>query len=192
MKDKNKFLARYASEIAGYILGFQILITALDQLEKFEVYPFKIGFLLAASICIIIGTLSIKKLKPFIKDIDAIFNIIEGAVSVVSAILLFEEGKVKIPFFIFFIGLFLIVFGIIRLKLKEENLHTLGRVFFRRAGFAFFIFGFAAIIFNTLADKDKWVYFSSLLFFAIGIFYTFFTDYLISKMKDLISHDKIN
>lgn len=183
-KLKNRFSA-YATEITGFALGFQILVSALDRLDEFQIHPFQVSFLIIAAVFVIAGTFLHKKLKPYVKNIDVFFQITEGIVSVLSAILMFEEGKSRIPYFIFFIGLVLILLGIIRLKINQGNWHLYGKKVIKYIGLAFLIFGSGAIIINTIRDKNGWVYFTSGLFLFMGVLYFVFNNWVFEKISKM-------
>lgn len=180
---KNKsFLKNWATEFAGLCIGFQILVKAFDKLPYFRHYPLSISFLIFAGLFVTIGSLLHHRLEKHIKHTHALFHCIEGVVMIISALLLFDKGKFRMPAFILFIGCLYIVLGILGYTLNKDNYKRLGRPILRWTGIVLLVFGVVAIGLNWNYDKDPWVFGIAALILLIGAFYSIFTDWILSQM----------
>lgn len=176
MKLNQTFIKKWSAEFGGLAVGIQILVKAFDKLPYFSHYPLHIGFLFSAGLFVIIGSIFHHLLEKYIKHSHALFHLIEGFVFIISALLLFEKGKIRLPAFIIFIGFIYLLIGVIGYKVSETNYKQISKPLFRWLGITFLLFGFIAMVINWNYDKNTWVFIIASLFVFIGLFYSFFTN----------------
>ena len=179
-KKMNAFFQKLATEFAGFLIGVQILLKALDKMKYFSQYPAHVCFLFAAGLFVIAGSIFNAARRKESGHAHALFHIVEGVVIITSALILFEEGKFRMPAFLAFIGCLYVMMGMIGYKLNKDNYKQYGKSILRWVGSAFLVFGFTAVIWNWNYDKDKWVFGIGGMFILIGALYAFFAGRLIS------------
>lgn len=179
--DQNK-RNRLLADLPGIALGFQILVKGYEKLPYFSHFPLHIGFLFLAGGFIIFGTLFHHRLEKRFKNVHALFHLIEGAVLIVSALILFEKGKIRIPLFMLFIGLIYLALGIFSYSINRANNVRIGRSFLLWLGRAFMAAGLLAVGLNLQHDRNGWVFGIGGLFFAMGLFYALCTGWLLARL----------
>lgn len=181
---KNKtFLKQWSAEIAGLVIGIQILVKAWEKIPYFSHNPLHVGFLFLAGLFVLVGSLLHHRLEKRIRNVHALFHLIEGCVFAVTALLFFEKGKFRMPVFLIFIGCLYVVLGVIELKMKDESDYKFGRRLLRGMGMILLAFGLTAIVWNGLDDKDPWVFGVSGLFVLIGLFYSIFSGWIVTRLR---------
>jgi hypothetical protein len=183
MMQKRVFHKRLAEELAGLLIGIQILFKAIDKWPYFSHYPVHVSLLLLAGLFVTLGSLFHHLLEKRVKHVHALFHLIEGLVFMVIALLLFEKGKFRLPAFLFFIGFFYMILGVIGYRINKENYQRLGKLLVTWMGIAFFTFGLVAVVWNWNYDKDPWVFSVAALMVIVGFLYLLFTDWILKKMK---------
>ncbi len=179
-------------DFAGFLIGLQILIKAWDKLPYFVHYPFHVGFLLLAGLFVVLGSFFHHLLEKRVKKVHAFFHLMEGAAIIVSALLLFEKGKFRLPAFILFVGCLYLVLGVIGYKIDADNYQQLGRRLLKWVGLAFIVFGSLSVIWNWNYDKDPWVFIISGIFLLFGIFYFIFADWFMKRLAKAETEQKNN
>ena len=185
MKSIQTFVKHWAAEIAGVALGMQIIAKAFDKLPYFSHFPIHVGFLFFAGVFVTLGSLFHRLLEKRIKKIHPLFHLTEGLVFIISAVLLFEKGKLRMPAFILFIGFLYIVIGVMGYKLNETNFKRVGNKLFKWLGLFFLLFGSAAVFLNWNYDRDIWVFIISALFILFGLLYLIFTKKVLSLIEKM-------
>jgi hypothetical protein len=177
------FLKQGAAEIAGLVIGIQILVKAWEKIPYFCHNPLHVGFLFLAGVFVMGGSIFHHKLEKRVRNVHALFHIIEGCVFVVTALLFFEKGRFRMPVFLIFIGCLYVVLGVIEFKMKDEKDIKFGRRMLRGMGVVFLAFGSSAIAWNWFDDKDPWVFGVSALFVLIGLFYLIFSGWIVARLR---------
>jgi FtsH-binding integral membrane protein len=180
--DKKKLQQRLP-DIAAIFIGLQILAKAIDKAPYFFKHPFHVGFLFTAALFIIVGSIFHHHLEKRIKHVHAAFHFTEGLVLIIYALLLLEKGKFRLPAIIIFCGFLYMIMGLLGYILNQENIRQLGKPVLRSTGIVCLLFAVIAIALNFSHDKNIWVFVISVLFFALGIFYTAGADWIITKMS---------
>lgn len=180
---------RLLSDLPGILLSIQILVKGVEKLPYFSHFPLHVGFLFLAGGFIIFGTLFHNHLEKRVKNVHALFHLIEGAVLIVSALILFEKGKIRIPLFILFIGFCYLAIGIFFYCVKPPNRERASRHFLRWSGRVFLAAGLLAIGLNFRHDRDAWVFGIGGLLIAIGLFHLLCKEWLLTRvMKKTAVH----
>jgi hypothetical protein len=183
MSEKKNFLTRFAPEFAGLCIGIQILLKWWSKLPHLSERPLHVGFIFLAGLFVTLGSVFHHRLEKRVRNVHALFHTIEGLVLATCAVLLFEEGKFRIPAFIFFIGCLYVVVGLVGYRINEGNWQRSGRRLLFGAGVACLLFGLTAIVLNLLHDANVWVFIIAAIFVSFGIIYTFFTDRVMARLQ---------
>ena len=172
---------QWAAAIGGFCLGAQILTKAIDKLPHFSEHPFRIGFLLAAGAFVTAGSLAYHRLERRMPHLHGLFHLIEGCVLAVSASLLFEKGKIRMPLVILFLGILYVVLGATSYWITPRNQDRVGRRLLKWMGAAFLVAGGVACGLNLANDRDGWVFVIGALFLALGLLLTARPDWLMTR-----------
>jgi MFS family permease len=172
---------QWAAAIGGFCLGLQILVKASEKVPYFDEHPFRIGFLLAAGVFVTAGSLVFHRLERRMPHLHGLFHLIEGCVLVVSASLLFEKGKIRMPLVILFLGILYVVLGAATYWITPRNQDRVGRRLLKWMGTAFLGAGGLACGLNLANDRDGWVFVIGGLFLALGLLFTARTDWMMTR-----------
>ena len=170
----------WAEPVAGICIGVQILSKGFDKLDHFSHHPFSVGFLFFAGGFVILGSLLHVRLERRIKNLHGLFHLAEGLAMIVSALVLLDGGKVRLPAFIAFAGCLYVVLGIV--GLATRGAYTKHRALLMRGiGSALLAFGAAAFVWVWRTDRDPMVLGVSGLMAALGLFYTLFSGWIVRR-----------
>lgn len=153
MKLFNK--AKFKPEIVEYFTGISIITKGFEELPHFGERPFSVSFIFFAGIFIILGARFHNLAAKYLRKPTACFNIIEGTVEIISAVILFKKPTSLIPYFLAFIGLTYLGIGIVRILETPNNKYRLWCIFITWMGIACTIFGFFIISINALSGLHK-------------------------------------
>ena len=173
--------ARWADRIAGVAVGVQILLKAVDKLPYFSAHPFLVGFLFLAGTFVTVGSLAHERLERRVRNAHGLFHLIEGAVLVLAAVLLFEKGKLRMPLVLLLAGCLYAVSGAVSYVLTPENRERVGRRFLRSVGVVLLLAGAALGVFTALGDRDPWAFGAAGLFLLVGLSMTLLTDRMLRR-----------
>jgi len=155
--------------VSHYLIGFTLVMKGISKLDHFHHHPLSIIAVFAAGAFIMLGTFFHHPLSRRIPNFTALFHIAEGiALTLVGAILL-EKGA-RIPYFLFFIGAIYLVIGTIQFLAKAEQQERILPRIQLVVGFLFIMGGFAAVTYNLLDDRNKWMFIISGVMVAAGVF----------------------
>ena len=178
--DRQKALSRLA-DLSGVLLGIQILAKGVDKLPYFSHFPLHVGFLLLAGGFVVVGSFLHHFLEKWVKNVHALFHLLEGAVLIVTALLLYEKGHVSLPLVLLLLGVVYAVVGLVSFRMNEQNRLRLGRSLLRWIGLAFLVAGTAMLVLNRQHGDDPWVYGAGGLFLVLGACYFFFNGWIMAK-----------
>lgn len=180
--DRVKNLARLA-DIPGILLGIQVLLKGVDKLPYFHHHPLHISFFFLAGGFIVSGSFLHHLLEKRIKNVHALFHLLEGVALATSALLLFEKGKLRMPLILLFLGCMYVVLGLISYRMNEGNRERLGKRLIKWFGLAFIVAGLIALFLNLRHDRNPWVFVIAGLFLACGLFYFLFSNWIATRLS---------
>lgn len=178
--DRIKKLSRL-TDLPGLLLGIQVLAKGVDKLPYFDHHPFHVSFFFLAGAFIAVGSFLHHFLEKWVKNVHALFHLLEGAVLAVTALLLFEKGHVSLPLVLLCLGFFYVVVGLVTFRMNEQNRLRLGRALLRWLGLAFLVMGAVMFILNRSHGDDPWVYGCGGLILVLGAFFLFFNGWITEK-----------
>lgn len=173
--------SRWADRVAGLAVGTQILIKAADKLPHFSRHPFLVGFLFLAGAFVTVGSVAHERLERRVRNAHGLFHLVEGAVLVLTAVLLLENGRLRLPLVLLLVGCLYAVSGAISYVLTPENRERVGRRFLRSVGVVLLLAGAALGGFTAVGDRDPWAFGIGGLLLVIGISMTLFSDRLLRR-----------
>ncbi len=179
--DRQKRLMRMA-DIPGLLLGIQILLKGVDKLPDFGHHPLHVSFFLLAGGFVFAGSILHHLLEKRVKNVHALFHLLEGAALATSALLLFERGKLRMPLVLLLLGILYAVLGLVGLRLNRENSERIGRRLFRWVGVVFVAAGLVMAGLNVAHDRDVWVFIIAGIFLASGFVYLLFGNWLTARL----------
>ncbi len=175
--------AMKAADLPGLLLGFQILLEGWGRMPDFNRFPLQVIFLFLAGLFVVFGTLLRHHLEKRMKKIDALFHFAQGAVLIVSGLILKEQGKIRIPMIILFTGFIYLILGLLTYHMNETNREPLGRRFMFGLGLAFIAVALGLLIYTLSHDRNAWALGFSVFFLILGILYTFFNKAIIRRLS---------
>ncbi len=173
--------SRWADRVAGLAVGTQILLKGADKLPHLSRHPFLVGFLFLAGAFVTVGSIAHERLERRIRNAHGLFHLVEGAVLVLSAVLLLEKGRLRLPLVLLLVGCLYAVSGAISYVLTPENRERVGRRFLRSVGVVLLLAGAALGGFTAVGDRDPWAFGIGGLFVVIGISMALFSDRLLRR-----------
>ncbi len=173
--------ARWADRIAGLAVGTQILLKGVDKLPYLARHPFLVGFLFLAGAFVTVGSIAHERLERRVRNAHGLFHLIEGVVLVLTALLLFEKGKHRLPLVLLLVGCLYAVSGAVSYVLTPENRERVGRRFLRAVGVVLLLAGAALAGFTAFGDRDAWAMGTGGLLVGVGLSMTLLTDRMLRR-----------
>jgi hydrogenase/urease accessory protein HupE len=155
-------------DIPAVFVGLHILIKGLDKLEGFEHHPVIVTSLLLLGAFVLVAAFLPLWLKKRWPNAHAFFHLAEGIAITLSAILLFEKGRLRIPIILLGAGLLYAAAGYLESRTLERRRQLAGPML---AGIGWFILAGGVILagFTVLGDRDCWAFGASGLFVVMGV-----------------------
>jgi hypothetical protein len=172
MSGKTRKAWQRAVDIPAVIIGVQIFTKGWTKLDHFGHHPMLVAFLLLTGAFVIIGSIVTAWLERRIAHAHALFHAAEGMAFGVSALILLEKGKLRMPLLLLFIGCVYLVFGVFGFlesrtdARQKERLAALGRLVL---AVAFLLAGILLAGSTAAGDRDVWAFGTSALLAAIGV-----------------------
>ncbi len=139
-------------DIPAVLIGVQILLKGWAKLEDFGHHPFIVTILLLLGSLITFGAFATLWVERRIKSAHALFHVAEGVAITLSAVVLFEKGKLRLPLVLLLAGLCYIVAGFIESRPPARRAQLAGpikRVF----GCAFLAAGVLLAVSTAFHDR---------------------------------------
>jgi hypothetical protein len=182
MDQKQKKALHVAEMIAGLAIGVQILVKAADKAEHFAEAPVKIVVLFLLGLFVIVGSAGHRRLEKRVRNAHALFHVLEGAALVVSAFILFEKGRMRLPLVLLTLGLLFGAFGAVAFRITPENWKSRCRLLMRGIGLAALAGGAALAAFTLANDRDPWAMGCGALSMGVGCLALFHADGFLARM----------
>lgn len=173
--------SRWADRIAGLAIGTQILLKAVDKLPDFSRHPLLVGFLFVAGAFVTVGSVAHERLGRRVRNAHGLFHLLEGTVLVLTAVLLLEKGRIRLPLVLLLCGCLYAASGAVSYVLTPANRERVGRRFLRSVGGVLLLAGAALGVFTALGDRDPWAFGVGGLFLAIGLSMTLLADRMLKR-----------
>jgi len=155
--------------LTGFLLLIQILVGALDNLSLFSRVPVHVTLLFAAALVVLSALLWRSWLERRVRQVGAFLQLVEGLAVVISALILLDLGKVRMPLFLLFIGLVLILVGLAQYAMRGRGGRQVSRWFLRGMGVLFLLAGGLGLGAVLLTDRDGWALGASSLLLLLGL-----------------------
>jgi hypothetical protein len=172
MSGKTRKAWQRAVDIPALVIGVQILTKGWAKLDDFEHHRMLVACLLLTGAFVIVGSMVTVWLEKRIAHAHALFHAAEGMAFGISAIILFEKGKLRMPLLLLFIGCVYLVLGVFgylesRIDTRQmERLAALGRLVL---AVAFLLAGILLAGSTAAGDRNVWAFGTSALLAAIGV-----------------------
>jgi hypothetical protein len=172
MSGKTRKAWQWAVDLPALIIGVQILTKGWIKLDDFAHHRMLVACLLLTGAFVIVGSVLTVWLEKRIAHAHALFHAAEGMAFGMSAIILFEKGKLRMPLLLLFIGCVYLVlgaFGFLESRIdtrQKERLAALGRLVLAAA---FLAAGILLAGFTAAGDRNVWAFGTSAVLAAIGM-----------------------
>jgi hypothetical protein len=163
-----KKLGPLTLDLPAFFIGLYILLKGWEKLEHFEHHPLIVSLLFILGGVVVIGSLASHWLEKRVKSPHGVFHIIKGVAIALSAIILFEDGKLRILLLFFLIALVYLTLGVLE-SLPPSRRERYACVMQRAFGASFVVAGLTLAITTALHDADVWAFGAAALFIAIGV-----------------------
>jgi hypothetical protein len=148
-------------------IGVQILAKGMEKLESLGHHPVLVSSLLLLGGFVLVAAFLPHWLEKHIPHVHALFHVAEGVAMNLSAVLLFEKGRVRIPMILAFVGLLYMVAGYLESRSPAEKERLAGPLL---KGIAWSILAGGGILagFTAWGDRDAWAFGASGFFILVG------------------------
>jgi hypothetical protein len=141
-KSVRRKLGPVTLDIPAVIIGVQILLKGWEKLADFGHHPFIVTVLLLLGSLVTFGAFVTLWLEKRLKSAHALFHVAEGVAISLSAVVLFEKGKLRLPLVLLLAGLCYIVAGIVESRPPARRAQLAGSMM-RAFGWVFLAAGLA-------------------------------------------------
>jgi hypothetical protein len=168
--------------IPAALIGVQILLKGIEKVESLGQHPLIVASLLLLGSFVLVASFLPLWLEKRIKHAHALLHCAKGVAMNLSAILLFEKGKLRIPIILVFIGLLYIVIGYVESKPQEQRERLAGPVL-KGTAWAALAGGVSLALFTALGDRDPWALGVAGLLVVVGVTMLMRTPSLLRSMR---------
>jgi uncharacterized membrane protein YhhN len=154
-------------DIPAAVIGVQILVKGMEKLESIGQHPFIVSAILALGAFILVASALPLWLERRIAHLHALFHVAEGVAMGLSALLLFEKGRLRIPIILVFVGLLYVVAGFLESRPEAER-ERLAAPLLKGIGWAIVAGGLVLAGFTMFGDRDAWALGAAGFFVLIG------------------------
>ncbi len=117
--------------------------------------------------CVLVAAFLPLWLEKRLRHAHAIFHLAEGVAVTLSAVILFEKGKLRIPIILIGIGLLYVLVGYLESRPKEQQARLAGPIL-RGLGVTFLLGSVVLATFTLQRDRDVYALTAAGLFALIG------------------------
>ena len=172
MSSATRKLGPLTLDLPALVIGVQILAKGSDKLEHFAHHPLIVILLFALGSIVVIGSLLSLWLLRRVRSPHGLFHIAEGVAITLSAAVLFESGKMRLPLVLLLSGLAFVVAGVFHC-LPPERRERYAGVLQRTFGAVFVLAGLALAVTTALHDADVYALVAAGVIAAIGSAFLF-------------------
>ena len=155
MSSARRKLGPMTLDIPAVIIGVQILVKGWEKLADFGHHPFLVTLLLLLGGFVVVGAFLTPWLEKRIPNAHALFHAVEGVAISLSAIVLLEKGKLRIPILLLFVGLLYVILGFVESRPPARRAQLFGPML-RFFGWAFLAAGLVLAGFTAFGDHNVW------------------------------------
>ena len=167
MTTAHRKLGPLTLDLPAAFIGVQILLKGVEKLDSFGHHPLLVASLLLLGGIVLVASLLPLWLEKRFHRGHALFHLAEGVAMNLSAILLFEKGKLRIPVILAFIGLVYVAIAFLESRPLAQRERLAGPML-KGTGWAFVAGAFMLAGFTASRDHDVWAYGAAGLFLAVG------------------------
>jgi hypothetical protein len=167
MRSVQRKIGPLTLDIPAAIVGVQILTKGMAKLESLDHHPFIVTSLLLLGGFVFVAAFLPLWLEKRIQHAHALFHLAEGVAMSLSAVILFEKGKLRIPIILAFVGLMYVAVGFLESRSQARRERLAGPML-RGTGCVFLVGGVVLAGFTAFRDQDVWAYSASGLFVVLG------------------------
>ncbi len=167
MNGAQRKLGSLTFDIPAIFIGLKIIIEGVERLEGFEHHPLVVSSLLLLGVCVLAAAFLPLWLEKRLRSAHALFHLAEGVAITLSAILLLEKGRLRIPMVLLGAGLLYVVAGYLESRPPARRQQLAGPML---AGIGWFILAGGVVLagFTAFGDRDPWAFGTSGLLVVIG------------------------
>ncbi len=154
-------------DVPAIIIGLQILLKGIDKLEGFGHHPVVVTALLALGGFILVAAFLPLWLEKRVAHAHAIFHLAEGVAMSLSALILFEKGKLRIPVILICVGILYVLVSYMESRPKAQQQKLAGPML-RGVGGAFLAGSLVLAVYTAMHDRDVFAFGAAGLFAIIG------------------------
>jgi hypothetical protein len=153
MSSATRKLGPLTLDLPALLIGVQILAKGSDKLEHFDHHPLIVILLFALGSIVVIGSLLSLWLLRRVRSPHGLFHIAEGVAITLSAAVLFESGKMRLPLVLLLSGLAFVVAGVFHC-LPSARRERYAGILQRAFGAVFVLAGLALAVTTAFHDAD--------------------------------------
>ena len=162
--------AEIFQNLAHYLIGFALVVKGWSKLEHFRDQPLRVGFIFLAGLLIILGTILHHRIEKKIKSFTALIYVMEGLALIVAATILFEQGKSRIPYFLFFIGVIYLIIGAGQFLIRGKNRQQAWRRLKFILGITYLAAAAVTLAWFLFWDHNFWLVVMAVVLAGAGLF----------------------
>ncbi len=167
MRSMQRTIGPLTLDIPVVLIGLQILLKGIAKLEGFSHHPFIVTSLFLLGAFVLSGAVLPLWLEKHYPRAHALFHVAEGVAVSLSAIILFEKGKLRIPIILLCTGILYVLVGYLESRPQAQRERLAGPML-RGIGVAFLLGGVSLALFTFRGDRDAFALGVAGLFVLIG------------------------
>jgi hypothetical protein len=168
MRNVRRKLGFVTMDVWAAFVGLQILSKGIAKLEAFDHHPVIVVSLLSLGAFVLVASLLPLCLEKRLPHAHAIFHVAEGVAMSLSAMILFEKGKLRIPIVFLCAGLLYVVAGYLESRTRARRERLAGPML-KGVGVAITAGGVILATFTLLGDRDAWALGAAAFFVLVGV-----------------------
>jgi hypothetical protein len=168
MSTARRKLGPITLDVPALFIGVQILAKGWEKLAHFDQHPFAVWFLFLLGGVVVSGSLLTLWLERRLESSHGLFHVAEGVAIVLSAIVMIEDGRLRMPLVLLFAGLAYVASGAFE-SLPRSRRECYVGLFQRAFGVAFLVASLALAGATILHDGDAWALGAAGVIASVGL-----------------------